>query len=110
MQKVDVTASYLEGRGANMTYQCTLHDGSTTLGAVRWSRNGDAVPTLPSSASLGFEAFVHGDYAASLSTPAELAAAVGRDIGPLTANGGRVGYAPGVDVSNTRAETASGPQ
>ncbi len=110
VQKVDVTASYLEGRGADMTYQCTLRDGTTTLGAVRWSRNGDALPTLPSSAALGLEAFVHGDYAASLLPATELAAAVGRNIGPLMANGGRAGYAPGVDVSNARAEATSGPQ
>ena len=110
VQKVDVTARYLEGRGADMTYECTLRDGSTTVGAVRWSRNGDALPTLPSSSALGLEAFVHGDYAASLLTPTELAAAVGQNIGPLMANGGREGYAPGVDVSNTRAAATSGPQ
>ena len=103
VDKVDVTASYLEGRGADMTYQCTLRDGSSTLGAVRWSRTGDAVPQLPSSAAQGLEAFVHGDYAAGLLTATELAAAVGKNLGPLTANGGRANYAPGVDVSNTRA-------
>ncbi|MDQ6937285.1 MAG: hypothetical protein M3140_06185 [Actinomycetota bacterium] len=110
VQKLDVTARYLEGRGADMTYECTLSDGTTTLGAVRWSRNGDAVPTLPSSAALGLEAFVHGDYAASLLTAPELTAALGRNIGALTANGGRAGYAPGVDLSNARAANTSGDQ
>jgi len=110
VQKVEVTARYLEGRGADMTYQCSLRDGTITLGAVRWSRSGDAVPTLPPSTALGLDAFVHGDYAAGLLTTTELAAAVGRNIGPLMANGGRAAYAPGVDVSNAQATATSGPQ
>ncbi len=53
-------------------------------------------------------AFVGGDYTAGLLTAEEIASAVGRPVLPLDPNGGRSGFAPGVDVSNAQTTSKDG--
>jgi hypothetical protein len=47
-----------------------------------------------------FGAYINGDYAAGLLTTDQLTTAFGRPMLALSANGGRPGYAPGIDISN----------
>jgi hypothetical protein len=53
-------------------------------------------------------AFYAGDYAASLVTPAEIAAVLGRPVLPLRSNGGRASYQPGIGVSNATSLAKDG--
>jgi hypothetical protein len=54
--------------------------------------------------------FMGGGYAASLLTVDQLTAAIGRPALPLTANGGRLAYAPGIDVSNAYTNAKDGSE
>lgn len=66
------------------------------------------VPSRPSVNPTDLTTFYSGDYAASLATVDEVSTAVGRPALPLSANGGRPGYQPGIDVSNARTVSKDG--
>ncbi len=66
------------------------------------------VPGRASVNPADLSAFYSGAYAASLATPEEITAAVGRPVLPFSANGGRPGYQPGIDVSNAITVTKDG--
>lgn len=74
------------------------------------------LPLLPSTPArstasvnpLDQAAFFAGGYAASLLTPTEITAAMGRPTLPLSANGGKPSYQPGIDVSNATTVTKDG--
>jgi hypothetical protein len=54
--------------------------------------------------------FINGVYAASLLTTDEVSAALGRPVLPLTENGGRLAYSPGIDVSNAYTNAKDGSE
>ena len=74
------------------------------------------LPLLPSTPvhsaasvnPLDVSAFYAGDYAASLLKVDEITAALGRPVLPLSANGGKPSYQPGIDISNATTVTKDG--
>jgi hypothetical protein len=70
------------------------------------------IPAASAGASSGPNVadFIGGGYAASLLTVDQLTAAMGRPALPLTANGGRPAYAPGIDVSNAYTNAKDGSE
>jgi hypothetical protein len=70
------------------------------------------IPAASAGASSGPNVadFIGGGYAASLLTVDQLTAAIGRTALPLTANGGRLAYAPGIDVSNAYTNAKDGSE
>jgi hypothetical protein len=70
------------------------------------------IPTASAGATSGPNAadFIGGGYAASLITTDQVTTAMGRPALPLTANGGRPAYAPGIDVSNAYTNAKDGSE
>lgn len=98
------------GSHAAGRYTITMRDGRTTKGTIAWSIVGQrAQPTDPNDDSFNaITDILSGEYAASFATSQQLTTAIGRPtLAPLP-NGGRVAYAPGIDISNARALTTDG--
>lgn len=70
------------------------------------------IPAATAGASSGPNVadFIGGRYAASLVTVDQLNAAMGRPALPLTANGGRAAYAPGIDISDAYTNAKGGSE
>jgi hypothetical protein len=70
------------------------------------------IPTASTGPTAGPNAadFIGGGYAASLITTDQVTTAMGRPALPLTANGGRPAYAPGIDVSNAYTNAKDGSE
>jgi hypothetical protein len=102
---LEIDAQGQQGTGvASVTYKVN-RGGQVTRGAMALSSGSDRPPAPePGSANQQTE-FIMGDYAASLVTAAQLSQAVGVTVHAPVANGGKLNYAPGIDVSNARAET-----
>ena len=106
---IAVKGTRLGGR-VDGRYTITMKDGSTTTGTIAWGHGSTrALPHDPTDngAELHHD-ILTGDYAASFGTAQLLTAAMGRPTLAALANGGRIYYAPGIDVSNARALTADG--
>ena len=96
---IDALASPGERGSLLLEYEAMLRDGSSVRCEHAWSRDGSVKPSLRSKRS-GGAAAASGESATSLITEAEATAIVGTPIGLPKANGGRVGFAPGINVSN----------
>ncbi len=75
---------------------------------MAWTSDGTrAEPTDPANTASNSTADVlSGQYAASFGIGSELSAAMGQPTRAAVSNGGRIGYAPGIDVSNANAFTS----
>ncbi len=106
---IAVKGSRLGGR-VDGRYTITMKDGSTTTGTIAWGHGaGRAQPRDPAdTAQNSLQDIMTGDYAASFGTAALLTAAMGRPTQAALANGGRIYFAPGINVSNALAMTADG--
>lgn len=107
--KIDISGTRL-GRRVDGRYTITGSDGSTTTGTIAWASGPQrATPADPNDTKFNSIADVmSGKYAASFGTPSQLSAAMGRKTQLPVANGGRIAYTPGIDVSNATATTADG--
>ncbi|HEX4490171.1 MAG TPA: hypothetical protein VH914_03110 [Acidimicrobiia bacterium] len=104
---VDVKAVIETPTAANITYTIAMAGGSTQRGALAAAK-GSTRPAYPSlDQATSATAFVTGDYAASLMTADTATRLLGEPCKTPVANGGRVAYAPGIDVSNGRVETVA---
>jgi len=92
---------------ANITYTINETNGTTQRGALAAAK-GSTRPAFPSlEQASSATAFVSGDYAASLITAATATRLLGQPCKTPEANGGRIAYAPGINVSNARVETVA---
>ncbi len=109
IEGIDVKGTRLGGR-VDGRYTITMKDGSTTTGTIAWGHGSTpAQPHDPTdTAQNSIPDILSGDYAASFGTARLLTAAMRRPTLAATANGGRVFFAPGIDVSDARALTADG--
>ena len=104
---IDVTAAIETPTVANITYTIATTAGAMQRGALAAAK-GSTRPAYPSlDQATSTTAFVSGDYAASLMTAAAATRALGQPCKAPVANGGRIAYAPGIDVSNGRVETVA---
>ncbi len=106
---VAVKGTRLGGR-VDGRYTITMRDGRTTTGTIAWGHGSTrAQPHDPTDTSQNsITDILNGDYAAGFGTAQLLTAAMGRPMLAALANGGRIFFAPGIDVSNARALTADG--
>jgi hypothetical protein len=106
---IAVKGTRLGGR-VDGRYTITKKDGSVTTGTIAWGHGTTrAQPHDPTdTAQNSIADILSGDYAASFGTAQLLTAAMGRPMQAALANGGRIFFAPGIDVSNARALTAGG--
>jgi hypothetical protein len=107
--KIDITGTRL-GRRVDGRYTITGTDGNKTTATMAWTSGGQrAAPPDPTSTTADSTGDVlSGQYAAGFGTAAALSAAVGRATHAALPNGGKIGYAPGIDISNANAATADG--
>lgn len=98
------------GQRADGRYTISHHDGSTIVGTIAWTSGATrALPQDPANTADNSNAdIMSGSYAASFATAAQLSAAMGRPTPAPAPNGGRLFYAPGIDVSNATTTTADG--
>ena len=106
--KVTVDGSRVAQR-VDVTYAITHANGRIVNGAIAWTANGErAAPSpLPTTHSAPNSAGIQsGAYAASLLTASDLSSIFGHSFPAPTANGGRLEYDNGIDVSNATAAAA----
>jgi hypothetical protein len=104
---VDITAVIETPTAANITYTIAMAHGASQRGALAAAK-GSTRPAYPSlDQATSTTAFVSGDYAASLMTADAATRLLGQPCKAPVANGGRIEYAPGIDVSNGRVETVA---
>lgn len=107
ISSVDINAVVETPNAGNITYTINKADGTTQRGALAAAKSSTrpAYPSLDAAPSMN--AFVTGDYAASLITAATATRLIGQPCKGPIANGGRSRYAPGINVSNGRVETVA---
>jgi hypothetical protein len=106
---IDISGTRL-GKRVDGRYTITRHDGTKTTGTMAWAA-GSQRATAADPKSTAFNSpgdVMSGQYAASFATASQLSAAMRRATLAPIANGGRIGYAPGIDVSDANAFTADG--
>jgi hypothetical protein len=106
---IDITGTRV-GKRVDGRYTITGHDGTKTTGTMAWTSDGQrGVATDPKSTAFNsISDVMGGQYAASFGTGSELSAAMRRETLTAIANGGRIGYQAGIDVSDANAFTADG--
>jgi len=108
IDSIQINASADTPTTASSAYTIRHRSGLTERGAVSFAK-GSQRPAVPSPTQAGAQSdFRSGAYAAGLVTADELTAALGEPIPAPEANGGKVEFAPGIDVSNAAATTTSG--
>ena len=93
---------------AATTYKITETSGKTVLGAIAFARGAVRLSAPQVNGANAMADLLSGATAAALVTTDELTAAVGRAMGPPSANGGKAEFAPGVTASNSLARSADG--
>ncbi len=107
ISSVDIKAVIETSEVGSVTYTINKTDGTTQQGALAAAKSSTPPPFPSLDQATSVNAFVTGDYAASLMTTATAARLLGQPCKAPVANGGRIEYAPGIDVSNARVETVA---
>jgi hypothetical protein len=104
---VDIRAAIQTAEAGNITYTINKTDGTTQRGALAAAK-GSARPAYPSlDQATSTTDFLSGDYAASLMTAEIATRLLGQPCRAPEPNGGKLQYAPGIDVSNARVSTVA---
>jgi hypothetical protein len=107
ISSVDIRAAIRNADAGNVTYTINKTDGTTQRGALAAAK-GSARPAYPSlDQATDTTAFLSGDYAASLMTAEIAARLLGQPCRAPEPNGGKLQFAPGIDVSNARVLTVA---
>jgi hypothetical protein len=101
LTSIDALAFPGDRGSLHLVYEATLRDGTRHECTHAWSRDGAVLAAFRTAEAAGAAgAIVSGSAATMLITEQEASAIVGEPMGPPMNNGGKLGFAPGVDASN----------
>ena len=110
--KLDIIGRFTAAGFASFTYTISPRAGEPVRGAVNLGRDAAALPepVVPAATAAASADILSGAYACDLISKAAATKAFAEPAKEPEANGGRIGYGPGIDTSNCRIETVSGNQ